>query len=198
MVPAMRARRDVTKRLLPAFCQPGRRLRGSLVVVHYFSAIYVDPARAFDMDRCWQLFHDLNLSAADRVFTFTGLGAQRSFASAHYLIGREGEVWQLVPPEWQAWHAGKSRFRGRENCNEFSWGMEFVASHESGFTDPQLRAGAEIAADLLHRSDEEFAPGKHIVGHEHVSGPSVRPDPKKDPGPKFPWEDFRRMVWEEQ
>lgn len=45
-------------------------------------------------------------------------------ASAHLVIGRDGQVFQLVPFHIQAWHAGKSRYQGREGVNRFSVGIE--------------------------------------------------------------------------
>ena len=45
-------------------------------------------------------------------------------ASAHVVIGREGEVFQLVPFNIEAWHAGKSSYRGRCELNHYSIGIE--------------------------------------------------------------------------
>ena len=45
-------------------------------------------------------------------------------ASAHVVIGREGEVFQLVPFNIEAWHAGKSWYAGRGGLNRYSIGIE--------------------------------------------------------------------------
>lgn len=47
-------------------------------------------------------------------------------ASAHFVVGRRGEITQLVPTNVKAWHAGKSSYRGRSNVNNFSIGIEIV------------------------------------------------------------------------
>ena len=45
--------------------------------------------------------------------------------SAHVVIGREGGIWQVVPFNRKAWHAGQSAWAGREGLNGFSIGIEF-------------------------------------------------------------------------
>ena len=45
-------------------------------------------------------------------------------ASAHLVIGRKGEVFQLVPLHIEAWHAGKSWYAGRGGLNRYSIGIE--------------------------------------------------------------------------
>lgn len=45
-------------------------------------------------------------------------------ASAHLVIGRKGEVFQLVPFHIEAWHAGKSWYAGRGGLNRYSIGIE--------------------------------------------------------------------------
>ena len=44
--------------------------------------------------------------------------------SAHFFIERTGKVWQFVSCDQRAWHAGKSAYRGRSNCNDDSIGIE--------------------------------------------------------------------------
>src|SRR5690606_16389776 len=45
-------------------------------------------------------------------------------ASAHLVIGRNGEIYQLVPFDTIAWHAGISSYQGRSGYNNFSIGIE--------------------------------------------------------------------------
>ena len=45
-------------------------------------------------------------------------------ASAHVVIGRDGQVIQLVPFNIEAWHAGKSSYGGRSELNHYSIGIE--------------------------------------------------------------------------
>lgn len=49
-----------------------------------------------------------------------------SKVSAHFVIERDGRVTQMVACDRQAWHAGKSTWKGRANCNGFSVGIEIV------------------------------------------------------------------------
>ena len=50
--------------------------------------------------------------------------------SSHLLIRRDGELVQYVPVDQRAWHAGESRFAGRERCNDFSVGIELEGLDE--------------------------------------------------------------------
>lgn len=47
-------------------------------------------------------------------------------ASAHLVIARDGGVTQLAPLNAATWHAGRSDYKGRENVNGFSIGIEIV------------------------------------------------------------------------
>lgn len=94
--------------------------------------------------------------------------------SAHYIIDREGGVWQLVPDEKKAWHAGVSTMPapdGRSGVNEFSLGIELIALKEGGLTDLQY----ESLNELITLLKGKFAI-KNIVGHNHIA-----PDRKDDP-----------------
>lgn len=108
--------------------------------------------------------------------------------SAHYLISREGQVWQLVPEEKRAWHAGVSKMPMpndcRENVNHFSIGIELVATEESGFTAEQYESLVLLTLGIIER-----LPIKNILGHEHIA-----PGRKIDPGPLFDWAKYRGMV----
>src|SRR5512135_3583676 len=58
-----------------------------------------------------------------------------SKVSAHYVVGREGQVVQMVRDEDIAWHAGRSMLGDQPNVNTFSLGIELVGTADSGFTD---------------------------------------------------------------
>jgi N-acetyl-anhydromuramyl-L-alanine amidase AmpD len=94
--------------------------------------------------------------------------------SAHYLIDRDGGVWQLVPDEKKAWHAGVSAMPapdGRSGVNEFSIGIELIALKEGGLTDSQYQSLNELVALLKGKF-----PLKNIVGHNHIA-PGRKDDP---------------------
>ena len=97
--------------------------------------------------------------------------------SSHLLINRDGSLVQFVPFNKCAWHAGKSSFAGRDDCNKFSIGIELEGTIKENFTDQQYAILNEIVS-LLKR---EY-PVKNIVGHSEIA-----PNRKKDPGPYFEW-----------
>jgi len=100
--------------------------------------------------------------------------------SAHLLIQRDGAVVQYVPFGQRAWHAGVSSFQGRENCNDYSIGIELEGSDELAYEDIQYQILNEIIAQLCR-----VYPGirrDRIVGHCDIA-----PGRKTDPGPAFDW-----------
>jgi len=100
--------------------------------------------------------------------------------SSHLFIARTGAVTQYVPFDRRAWHAGASRFDGRERCNDFSIGIELEGCDDRPFEDRQYRRLAEVAG-LLLRAYPAITPAR-IVGHSDVA-----PGRKTDPGPCFDW-----------
>jgi AmpD protein len=107
--------------------------------------------------------------------------------SAHILIRRDGELVQYVPFHHRAWHAGESTFDGCEKCNDFSIGIELEGSDNQTFEEIQYQQLAELARELI----------KHYPGitQERITGHSdIAPERKTDPGPKFDWKEFRRLL----
>jgi AmpD protein len=97
--------------------------------------------------------------------------------SAHFLIRRDGALLQFVSCDERAWHAGISSWRGRENVNDFSIGVELEGLEGGAFEAPQYATLTALAQALARRY-----PIRAIAGHEHVA-----PGRKKDPGAKFDW-----------
>lgn len=106
--------------------------------------------------------------------------------SSHFLVRRDGRVSQFVGCEARAWHAGTSRFDGRDNCNDFSIGIEIEGSDHVAFSPAQYDALAALIPVLAARY-----PIAAIVGHEHVA-----PGRKTDPGPHFNWSFLRKKLAE--
>lgn len=98
--------------------------------------------------------------------------------SAHFLLRRDGELVQFVSCHDRAWHAGVSRWQGRERCNDFSIGIELEGSDYTPFTEVQYKRLAALL-DALQRS----YPIRHLVGHNDIA-----PQRKTDPGPFFDWQ----------
>ena len=104
--------------------------------------------------------------------------------SAHYFIRRDGELICFVDPEWRAWHAGVSSWRGRERCNDFSVGIELEGCDSRPFEDIQYRRLAELIGELKRRY-----PIDAVVGHADIA-----PGRKTDPGPCFDWNRLYRDI----
>ena len=141
----------------------------SLVVMHNISL----PPDDFSGDWIERFFRN-RLDPATHPYFATIAGLQ---VSAHFLIRRDGRVIQFVGCDRRAWHAGQSAWNGRENCNDYSVGIELEGS------DSQPYAAAQYAAlwrliDALRRR----YPLTAIAGHCHVA-----PGRKSDPGPFFDW-----------
>ena len=100
--------------------------------------------------------------------------------SSHLLIRRDGECVQYVPFHERAWHAGQSSYAGRENCNDFSIGIELEGADDIPFEAVQYDRLAEVIQALL-----AAYPGlstERITGHSDIA-----PGRKTDPGPAFDW-----------
>lgn len=109
--------------------------------------------------------------------------------SSHVLIDREGRITQYVPFQERAWHAGQSWWRGRENCNDFSIGIELEGTDEEPYDDRQYAALVPLIA-ALQDSYPSLAEG-WIAGHSDIA-----PGRKIDPGPAFDWDRLERGLRE--
>ena len=106
-----------------------------------------------------------------------------SNVSAHYMIDEDGRIFKLVSEGFRAWHAGVAFWRGNQDINTRSIGIEMVnPGHEFGlkpFTERQMAALEILAIDILKRHP---VPGRNVVGHSDVA-----PCRKEDPGELFDW-----------
>lgn len=107
--------------------------------------------------------------------------------SAHLLIRRTGELIQFVPFDKRAWHAGISFFQGRENCNDFSIGIELEGTDDLAYTEAQYIQLAKVVKNLL--INYPAITQDRIVGHSDVA-----PGRKTDPGPAFAWSHFFALL----
>lgn len=141
-----------------------------LVVVHSISL----PPGQYGGDQILQLFtNTLDWSAHPYFERIRG-----AEVSAHFLVRRNGELWQFVSCDDRAWHAGVSVYRGRTNCNDDSIGIELEGLEGDTFEPAQYETLAAVCAVLAQRY-----PITHIAGHEHIA-----PGRKTDPGPGFRWD----------
>lgn len=107
--------------------------------------------------------------------------------SSHLLIRRDGGVIQYVPFDRKAWHAGRSSFGGRAECNEFSIGIELEGTDDCAFTAVQYERLAGITRLLLQHYPR--ITDARITGHSDIA-----PGRKTDPGPCFDWARYRHML----
>ena len=117
------------------------------------------------------------LSAIDRLCDIN------SKVSAHYFIKKNGCVLNLVPPLYEAWHAGKSSWKNLKSLNRYSIGIEVQNSGHNNkyenFSKKQIFSIKKLLKYLIKKYNVNL---KNVLGHSDIS-----PDRKKDPGEKFPW-----------
>jgi N-acetyl-anhydromuramoyl-L-alanine amidase len=107
--------------------------------------------------------------------------------SSHLLLRRDGSVTQYVKFTDRAWHAGKSSFRGRPACNDFSVGIELEGTDTLAYEPAQYLALAHVVAALC--SAYPRLSTDRLVGHSDIA-----PGRKTDPGPAFDWPHARRLI----
>lgn len=99
--------------------------------------------------------------------------------SAHYLVGRDGRIYQLVDERRRAWHAGASRWGSDADLNSSSIGIELDNNGREPFPDAQIEALLVLLDDLKTRYR---IPAENFLGHADVA-----PGRKVDPSAWFPW-----------
>ena len=108
--------------------------------------------------------------------------------SAHFYVRRDGALWQFVSCDDRAWHAGESRWRGRDRCNDDSIGIELEGLEGQPFETAQYETLASLCPALAQQYPVAF-----VAGHEHIA-----PGRKHDPGSGFDWSALRAQLgWPE-
>jgi AmpD protein len=140
-----------------------------LIVVHSISL----PPGVYGGDEVQRLFtNTLDWEAHPYFKSIEGMQV-----SAHFYIRRDGALWQFVSCDDRAWHAGPSSWCGRDNCNDFSVGIELEGLEGQPFEPPQYEVLASLCAAIA-----QHYPVAHVAGHEHIA-----PGRKQDPGAGFDW-----------
>lgn len=130
------------------------------------------------------LHHTAGDTLAGTVKWFT---MQESQVSAHFTVGRDGGIVQMVSCWKRAWHAGVSKDpKGRSGVNDFSVGIEIVnkGDGKDPYSEEQLQAVENLVGFLCHRFSI-----RQIVSHEYIAEPQGR---KNDPI-NFPWERMKQF-----
>ena len=155
------------------------------MLTSYTSPNYEDRAPGTDIDML--VLHYTGMQSAKEALD--RLCDPSAKVSAHYLIDEDGSLYQLVHEEKRAWHAGVARWRGADNVNDRSIGIELVnPGHEFGYRDfptKQIHCLIDLCRDLMARHP---IPARNVVGHSDVA-----PTRKTDPGERFPWPLLSRL-----
>lgn len=147
-----------------------------MVVVHSISL----PPGQYGGDEVAQLFtNQLDWDAHPYFDQIRG-----AEVSAHFFIRRNGDIIQFVSVLDRAWHAGRSHWQGRDNCNDFSVGIELEGLEDHPFDSPQYESLARLISEL--HTDWPVAT---VLGHEHIA-----PDRKRDPGQAFDWAHLAQLL----
>ena len=143
--------------------------RVSLVVIHNISL----PPDDFSGNWVEQFFaNQLDPAAHPYFATIAGLKV-----SSHFLIRRSGRIVQFVACDQRAWHAGKSSWNGRDDCNDYSVGIELQGNDALPYSKSQYQSLWQLLDALRSRY-----PIEAVAGHCHIA-----PGRKTDPGPAFDW-----------
>lgn len=143
------------------------------------------PSVAQNFRQKFVILHYTNLNDEKSIMVLT----QRN-VSSHYLVNDidDKEIYQFVDENKRAYHAGVSHWRGFENLNDTSIGIEitnmgFTTEGDkkifADFPEYQFKKVAALVKDIVERYQ---IPPIYVLGHSDIA-----PTRKQDPGPKFPW-----------
>ena len=147
----------------------------SLIVIHSISL----PSRNYNNDNVESFFlNNLDISKNESFKEISDLKV-----SSHLYIKRSGQIIQFVPFDKRAWHAGKSIYKGKENCNDFSIGIEMEGCDDDIYEEEQYKSLIQITKALIEEYD--LISKKRIAGHSDIA-----PERKTDPGKYFEWNKY--------
>ena len=162
----------------PNFNQRPEQTEIQLIVIHNISL----PPSQFGGGYIEKFFQN-QLDWSEHPYFQTIEGMQ---VSAHLLILRTGEVLQFVNFKDRAWHAGRSSYLGKVECNDYSIGIELEGSDDLDFEQNQYDVLAQVVAALQKAYPKT---DQHLAGHSDIA-----PKRKTDPGPHFQWNEFRTLL----
>nr|WP_054339977.1 1,6-anhydro-N-acetylmuramyl-L-alanine amidase AmpD [Neptunomonas antarctica] len=150
-----------------------------LLVIHNISL----PPAQFENGYIEAFFQNC-LPVADHPYFATIADAT---VSAHLLIARDGGVTQFVNLNDRAWHAGVSCFQGRENCNDFSIGIEMEGTDTLPYSFSQYSVLAAVTSAI--QKAYPCIGLDSIIGHLDIA-----PERKTDPGESFNWPYYFQLI----
>jgi len=85
---------------------------------------------------------------------------------AHYCVTEAGSVYRIVDRDREAFHAGRSMWRGKEDVDKFSIGIECVGNHDKAMPPEQIAAIRTLVKELqsMYRLSDD-----KVVCHSHVA-----------------------------
>ncbi|SEP13348.1 1,6-anhydro-N-acetylmuramyl-L-alanine amidase AmpD [Aquisalimonas asiatica] len=150
-----------------------------LLVIHGISL----PPGEFGGDGVHQLFTNALDPAAHPYYA--GIADLR--VSAHLFLRRDGTLYQYVPLHRRAWHAGRSSWCGRDECNDYSVGIEVEGCDDVPYDDAQYAVLGPLCGAILRACPAMTR--ERIVGHSDIA-----PGRKTDPGAAFDWRRLAREI----
>ena len=145
------------------------------IIKHYSSPNFDDRPLDENIDSLIIHYTDMHTagSALNRL-------CDRAFSvSSHYLIAKDGTIFNLVDESKRAWHAGKSYWTGKSSLNDNSIGIELDNNGNELFNLIQMKSLIWLCKEIIKVWDiNPF----NIIGHQDIA-----PTRKKDPGKYFDW-----------
>jgi N-acetylmuramoyl-L-alanine amidase len=167
------------------------RLKIALNLTKYYSINFDTPKRAKKFIK-FIIIHYTGMKKESEAIKI--LCNRNSKVSSHYFVRNSGEVLNLVPDLYRAWHAGDSHWKKFRSLNRYSIGIEINnPGHEHGykkFSSKQITSLSKLLRYLINKYNIKK---KNILGHSDIS-----PNRKKDPGEKFPWKQLAKKnlcIW---
>ena len=147
----------------------------SLIVIHCISL----PPKNYEGEYVKDFFLN-KLNSSEHLY-FKGISDLK--VSSHLFIKRNGEIVQFVPFNKRAWHAGESSYKGINDCNNFSIGIELEGNEEDFYTDNQYKSLINVTNTILYHYPN--IDKTRIIGHSEIA-----PNRKTDPGKNFEWKKY--------
>lgn len=122
------------------------------------------------------IHHTAQDSTEQTLHTFT---LPRTSVSSHYVIGRDGEIVQMLHDHFRAWHAGSGKWGNTTDLNSASIGIEMDNDGFSYYPESQINSLLQLLAVLKEKHN---IPTANFIGHSDIA-----PTRKVDPSPHFPW-----------
>ena len=109
------------------------------------------------------------------------LSNKNSDVSTHYLISKNGIIFNLLCPKYKAWHAGKSKWKNDKNLNDLSIGIELEnKGHDFGYETFSKKQYSSLNKLIFFLKINFYIEEKNILFHSDIA-----PNRKQDPGENF-------------